>query len=304
MDPIVKNILLGIALPLALGTAGFALAWWRRRGPATLDHPPGTPAAHDPTWMAPALLLIIYSGLSPMLLGTTAFPPKAANDWFPIAAVAAGLLGMMADSVRLHGAAKWVVRWAVVVLLYLGVAIQAVRLRWTGQEDLLWIGGAASVTLAMWWCLARTTNGTRGASGPILSSGLCAAAAAVLALTGNLRSAQGLGFIAAATGGALLISWFRPRLTLARGGVHVPAIMTGICLFDGVVYRETLWWQALLVTTIPAAGLLVSLVPAQALGGWKRTLAVTVVAALPGAAAVGPLVAGEIRKQAEEHAAE
>ncbi len=297
MNELERHIVEGIGAPLAIGTVAFAAVWWRRRGPASGDHPPGTPAAHDPTWAAPALLMLVYCVFNPLLLGAPSFPPRSANDWFPVAAVVAGVLGIVADSVRLPGAAKWLVRWAVLVGLFAGCAANAIRARWTGLESAMWVGGGATLTVVAWWCMAHLNNTTRGARGPIVAGGLCAAAGGLLVLTGSLRSAQGVGFVAAAMTGALLVSWVRPRLTIARGGAHVPVVLTGVSLFAGVVFGDAAWWQAALVLFIPVAAIVAGLALPVGIGGWKRTVAVAVAAAIPGAAVVGPQAMEELEKQ-------
>lgn len=297
MDEVALHIVEGIVVPLVVGAAGFGVVWWRRRGPAAGDHPPGTPAAHDPTWAAPFLATVVYAALNPPLLGRPAFPPRAANDWLPVAAVVAGVLGIVADSVRLPGAAKWLVRWAVLIGLFAGCAANAVLGRWTAVETLGWVGGGASLTIACWWCMAQVNNTTRGARGPAIATGLCAASGALLALTGSLRSAQGVGFVSATMGGALLVSWVRPRLTVARGGSHVPMALAGVSLFTGVVFGDAAWWQAALVLCTPVAGFVANLWLPAGLRGWKRTLAVVAMAAVPGAVAVGVQAAEEAAKQ-------
>ncbi len=300
MASIEQHVASGLLAALTAGVAGFGLVWWRKRGPAEGEHPPGTPAAHDPTWAAPALLMLVFITLSAAMLGAAPLRPRSAADWLPWAALVAGLLGVTADSVRIRAPLKWGVRWCMLAVVFTLVAANAIRNSWPWWETLLCVPGAASVTLASWASLARVTNHTRGPRGPILALGTCAAAGAALVLTGDLKLALGTWYVAAALGGALLVSWLRPRLTLARGGAHVPVVIAGASLFIGIAFGECQGWHAALVMAIPMTGGAAEAWLPAGLRGWKRTLAVAAAGAAPGLAVVVPLTLAEVSQRAAD----
>lgn len=308
-------LLLGKGLGVAFGAGLFAfgLTWWQRRGPGETDHPPGSPAAHDATWVAPALLTILCVGLYAWLIGAWPVTPRSATEWVPLIVLLAGFLGVIADSVRLETPVKWIVR-----ALFLAGAFALLSRNlvhgigepsdsgWSRLDALGWITLFTLATLACWWALARTNNRTRGCAGPALSSGLCAAAFAVLVLTGSLKAAQMCSFPAATMLAATLVSLARPRLTIARGGAHVPIVVVACSLFVGQTLGETPLWALGLLALVPFAALVPEFFRRTLEGGpesrpwagsWKMTLARIVCGALPAGLAVAIIAAEELRKQ-------
>lgn len=237
--------------PVVAGLVVWPLAWLSRIGRADRAHAPVKRDRAEPYWVAPVLLGLAAVVMHWILFHSIVGFPTSAADWRPHIAFIAMIVGMLGALTRARGGTRWVVRIAAIALAgHLGV-IARVRHLWAGEaglsanswgvvEAVAWLGLFVLVTCAAWWCLERTTDRTRGVSGPAVLCAWCFAASQVLSVgLSNLKGSLGCVVLAGALAAAIPIALWRPRLTLAFGGATVPVIVCAAAIFQGMVWAES-----------------------------------------------------------------
>jgi len=267
--------------PAVFAGAALLAGWWRRRG----DDP------HEgPLWLAPVVVLIAYVGVHAALLGGLV-APRVAADWMPAVALAAAGLGLVAWRWRGPRAVLWGLR--ALVVLGVGVACTSGKIRhgWAIDRAAPVLGAFTAHTLASWWAFERLAARARGAEAPGVLMLYALACGQVVALAYySLKVAQMPTAVAACMGAAAVVGIIRPRLSLARGGVDAPVLVTQAALFQGFLYSsgEGGAWYAPLLLGAPLAALLAGRLP---LRGPKGTAARVVAAAVVAGVAIGLAIA-------------
>lgn len=277
---------LGVLPPALLTGVVLLASWWRLRLPDdqaqrhALNPPTVDTTRAERLWLAPLVMGVAYLGVHAALLGGIR-PPRSAADWMPLIALAAVVLGLTARSIRLHIAARWTLRAAVVAAA--GVAVAWNKLRnGPDTETLLTLAGYTAHTLAAWWALERLAHSSRGPAPVIVAMLYATAASQVIALAYfSLRIAQMPTAMAACLGAAAVVAFIRPRFTLAFGGVHAPVLISQAALLQALLFtseRENLFVHPpvlLLTAVLPVLAGLLPLPP-------RRKAIATIAAALVG----------------------
>ena len=223
--PQIDPVLLGARAVLpALTVAVAILPWaWRKRGACQVD-PDGSRA-----W---ALPLALGLGLFASYVGIHGWPPAA---WYPDmkarlawAGVAAGLFGLAQARLGLG-------RWA--HLIFLGLCAfwllwhWQLRGMWPPVRTAQWLLGW---TLVVWVQTALLERVARRGEGPALPLLLCAGCclSALVFLWAHAQSHARLAAgLASVLGLAGLVAFWRPRFSMARGGIATFALLySGLAL--------------------------------------------------------------------------
>lgn len=277
-----KLLALGVLPPAVFVGGALLIGWWRRRG---ADGPEG------PLWLAPLAVLIAYLGVHAALLGGFVLPPRVAADWMPLVGVAGGLLALAAWRWKGPRWALWALRGAVVVGVGLACASSKLRHGLPLDRAALLLGTFLAHTLAVWWVVERLASRERGPAPPAVLTLYALAAGQVVALAYySLKVAQMPTAVAACTGAAGVVALIRPRLSLARGGLDVPVLITQAALFQGYLYSsgEGGAWYVALLLGVPLAALAPDFLP---LRGWRASAARVAAATIVAGAAIGLAIA-------------
>lgn len=282
MDPIELG-LAGILLPAVIAGLSLALGWraWRR------DSEPSGHAAG-----APALALA-YLAAHLAVAGPPASPlpgserTPAGLDWLFWLVALFGLLLTLERPLTRRG--PWwslALRLVAAALLVGGVLRMTFQREWSGWTEVAWLSGLALLLAVPWTVLEREAREHRGARSALVLWATAASLAIVAVLSGSAKLAQLSGAVAAALGAAVVLAWWRPRVSLAGGGVSL-AVLTlfgvGLCAH---FYSYTTAADALLVAAGPVMPLAMRLPGLRKLRGGRGTAAALALASLPLAVAV------------------
>jgi len=281
-----KLLLLGLVLPVIVCAATMIVAWrpWR----------PDAPIAGG-LWAGAVALAAAFV---PAFLAVDAWPglpPHVTWHWLawlvPIAAFA--------------GVADALVRWPTPVRLLGAAALAAVcgRLLVGDWVEHAWPWRAVTVTVIA--VVAVSVNAAAGRrAGPELPLSLCVAAlgaSVVLFGSGNAKHAQLAGTMAACLGVAVVLAWWRPAVSLSRGGAAVVAVLLPGLVFSGYFsnYSEIPRWVYVLAAVAPAFAWPAALIRLEGLRAWQATAIRVAVAALPVAVTVTVTVMTLIRQETD-----
>lgn len=237
MDPgMIKNLALGAIPPGVLGLVVFALIWMRvGRGGQEL-------AGRALVWRQAATPLVLMAGFIGtywLLFGAPVLRPTRSTQWLPVVALGAGIAGVVASLPRAPG----VVRWGLVMAaLLLG--------GWASVKNMLAQGGmtvalvehlsglvfGAVLALGALWSVSRARRGWA----PIVLLVLYCAGVSQLLVIGSYSLALGqlAGISAAVLVGMLLVSLWRPGITMGAGGVAFVVVITQVIAMQGHLYGQ------------------------------------------------------------------
>jgi hypothetical protein len=228
LDP--KDIAQVLGLPFAAALLILGTAWqvWM------CDRDAGVRAAR---WAGPLALAVGFALAfrAPSVAGAIpSLPPVSSTAWLFYAAIGATIVGLLDAIARLPMFVR-----APLVALSGGAACMAVlsfkiNSDWTIAQALVAFMTFAAVTW-FWWISLERALSDGGFEGPLILIALSTALGMTFAMNGNLKYGQLAGSLAAASGAALVLSIWRPRVKLARGGSVVFTIMS-ICLMAGARY--------------------------------------------------------------------
>ena len=274
-----KLVLLGLVLPVVVCAAALIGAWrpWR----------PGAPIAGG-LW---AGAVALGAGFVPAFLAADPWPdlpPHVTWHWIAWLAVVAAAVG----------AADGLHRWPLRVRLSAGLALAA-GCGWLLVGDWVthawaWRGATAVVIAVLLATLNASAGRHQGASVPLSMCLAALGASIVLVLSGNAKLAQLVGALAACLGAAVVLAWWRPEVSLARGGVTVMAVLLPGLVLSGyfLSWSEIAPWVFVLAAIAPAFVWLSGFLPLDRLPPWQAatlrvalvalTVAVTVAAAMEG----------------------
>ena len=226
-----------------------------------------------------------------------AFPLFAGNgwDWLPWIAVAATLLGVLDGTWPAPRWSRWQNRLLLSVLLMWLVFSPLVGGRWAAGEGAAWMIGLGVATFS----LATVLDVRASRLGPAMPLVLMVPAIGMAAAQGLSHSyifAVLSGALAATAGGLWVVSWFSPRMSLARAAIPVYAIVYAGLAFGGMFYAELPKGSALALTVAPLASFIDRVGPWRIgsdedgepmRGDWKTSLARVAAMLVPIGVAVG-----------------
>lgn len=252
---ILRSIILPVLLPMA--TSGLVLLMamrpWRREAP---------PAPRP--WAAALAIGAAYAVGHVTILGLPPRPPIADGWWlYPVEAwlfwlvLAATVVGVV---LALAPPRPWVSSLAFAPLAGASAALllsPIVRSQWTPAQS---AGALAGLTTA-WVLLHASLEKMAERAGAVVAA-LCLAIVAgatgvTLLISATASGAQLAGALAAALGAVVLVGWWRPDLSFARGAAPVVAVALGGLLIYGVFYAQMPKSSAALMVAAPASGFLI-----------------------------------------------
>lgn len=241
-------------------------------------------------WLSPVVFLVAYVGVHAALLGGIVVP-RVSADWMPAVALAGMVLGLSAWRWRGPAWGLWALRGAVLVAVGLACASGKIRHGWAPGEGVPIMAGFVVHSLAVWRLVERIADRERGAVPPTIMAFYALSVGQVTALAYySLKVSQMPTVMAACMGSAAVVGLLRPGLSLSRGGMDVPVLVTQAALFQGWLYSsgEGGRWFPLVLLGIPLSAVLAGMVPAR---GWKGAAARIVASGLVAGAAVGLAIA-------------
>ncbi len=279
-------ILVGLVLPVIVCGTMLIGAWrpWR----------PGAPIAGG-LWAGAVALALAFVPAFLAVDPWPGLPPHVTWHWIawlvPVAAVA--------------GIADALVRWPTVLRLLGAATLAAVcgRLLVGDWVDHAWAW--RGVTTAIIAVVAVSVNAAaERRSGPGVPLSLCVAAvgaSVVLIGSGSAKLAQLAGAVAACLGVAVALTWWRPAVSLRRGGVAVVAVLLPGLLLSGYFssYSEIPKWVYVLAAVAPAFTWPAAMIRLEGLRGWQATAIRVAVAAIPVALTVTVAVLALIRRETD-----
>jgi hypothetical protein len=254
-------LVLGV-LPPAVFTGAVLLAgWWKRRGAY----------GEGPLWLTPVVVFLAYAGVHAALLGGIR-PPRVAADWMPYTALAGAVLGLAAWRWPGPTWGLWTLRAVAVAAVGMACAAAKIRQGWAPESGVPILAGFLAHTLLTWWALERAARRESGAAPPAVAMLHALAAGQVVTLAYySLKVGQMPTAVAACMGAAAVVGLVRPGLSLARGGMDVPVLVTQAALFQGWLYSagEGGRWLPLALPGVPLAAMAAGLATVH---GWKGVL--------------------------------
>ena len=279
MDPI-QTGLTGVLLPAVLSGLLLAVGWrvWKRDAEGVDGRWSGSLA------LAAAFLatyLAIAGAPSGILPGSDRTPTGL--DWLFVLAAGAAVLFAHPDPVLWR---RLGVRLAVSGLTVWLVLKNAFANQLAGDAAIAWFLGLAALLLIVWTAADLRARRRSGASSPLVWWATAATLAGVAGLSGSLKLAQLSGAVAAALGAAVVLAWWRPRLSLAGGGVALASILLFGLGLNAHFFSYTTGLDVLLIAVAPLAPFLRVLPFLNRLEGKKRTLVELALAGIPLAVAL------------------
>lgn len=310
--------LVSLALgPALIGGLVLLAAWWRQRQGAFVERDASIrPVARggEPFWVFPALIAALVPLFIVWATEARMFPPVGASQWIPLVVLAAALVELLVQQLRLprvvvHGAR----------LLVLGASgyvcsrtFLAARDAGTG-EIVLTVSVFTLLAYAMVWAADSVQSRTRGFVGPAMLVATVGASTQFVGLAlSNLLLAMALTAMASLLGAAMVIGIIRRRFSLALGGAFVPvamlaAVMLVVFLSTGARDDESSGRRWVYVGAVALSVLLptLSLLPQfREWRGIRRAILLLVLAGLPLVPAMAVLGMDQMRQPEQEEAEE
>ncbi len=277
------------AVGVVIGFVATLLAWWKHgRRDASAD------GATGPAWGVPIAVGLGYLVLHVAVLGRAPWLMVSAQDRIAVAAIAALVLALLARRVRFGGVVRWIVRAVVVLGVGVFIAWRQVSGGWPASQSAMTLGGFVGATLLTWWALERVTDRpptaatpaaarASGVSAALVASGVAGGAANAMAITySSLSLAQLAGVVATIMIGVAAACVVRPRISLARGGAHVVAVVTHAVLLAGIITTATAYERVYpwLVAAVAIAACAADAATARKAKPWVHAIARVAAAAI------------------------
>lgn len=277
---IIKQLALGVVPPGVLALVLFALLWRRRDWSGTWRRSALTSLGMGLGFVP--LAALIYGGLK--------FPPVAADQWMVPIAVLLALTGVVV-ALASSRAAALCFRVPLLVLFALVSAPWLARTMLNSSADpgpfkaLLIIAGFVALSLSTLRASEKLHERLSGPLPVFLTLTLLGAMSQILILAySGLKLGQGVGIFAAMLGAALVVSFFRPSLTLRGGALDLPVLASTTFFFQGFVRADTVpsaLVYVVLVAISPWLALAPDVGPLARVKGWKGGLLRVVLASAP-----------------------
>ena len=222
MDFILRELLLGAAIPGLIAAATFYLALRREEPPA---------------WTGAVAMAAAYLFGHWVVKGFQPFPPVETTGWIPFLVLASVALGLA--MLRYHDRPWPQVAPVVLTGLALWLTMRPLYIyTWNTQEALFYSVGFAAAWLGLWSALHFAVRAVKDRSLPLALSMAAGASAIVLALSGTALFGQLTGALAAGLGGVTIIAWRRRRFDLGLSAVPVLAVILPVVWLNGLFYAE------------------------------------------------------------------
>jgi hypothetical protein len=266
----VKMLMVSAVMPAILAGAALALAWrvWRRDGDGNRG-----------AWGGAAGLALAYAAGHLGLVGAPPFPPVEATQWLFWLALLAGLWGAMEDRLRLLARVRLGGRVILAIVLPVALARPLVTYSWGAGKGTLYVALLGIAVAALSWIVQRTAERRDGALVPALLLVVATGSAGLLVMSGSALLGQLAGLLAAASGAALVLAFWRPRVSLAGGGVTVAVLLLSGLWITGFFYAEMPLPSAILAPLSLAAGAGLAQIPAVRGRGRGQLVVISLVAA-------------------------
>ena len=215
-------------------------------------------------------------------------PPTLVQDWLPLVALGAGVVGF-ATSLKRVPALAGVVGTALVSMAASGAIIAdlAESMRPALGVSVGVVAGAGLLAAASVWFFGDLADRAKGFAPPAVLW-VALAGTSYLFMMHKAAFAMHLsGVLASACAVAALLAWWRPGVSIAHGAVHVVLVtFAGMCLV-ATLFAELPWWVGLAAFVSPQAAWVGDLPFVRSRRPWVRAL-VRIIAV---AAAIGTVVA-------------
>jgi hypothetical protein len=211
-------IFLGFVLPALIVGVGLALAWRAWRGEC----------AADGRWIAGPLFAAALVVAFPRIeQAWPTWPPGTGSAVFLLFyfAIALGVLGFFEGLLRPPlwlAALLLLLVWRLMVRAIIAPQVPRLISEFNAEA---WIDAATAAALLWWLAMQQLARTVRGAATPIVLGILCAGWAVVLVTWHIIRSGELAGTLAVLCATAAVVSIWRPRITLATGGVSVVVLV-------------------------------------------------------------------------------
>lgn len=267
-------LLRGLFAPALLTGVLLALAWraWKPEEEAR------------PGWAgAPAVGLGFLAGFA-AVEGLGALPAEgrtlSALDLIFWTVALLGVVLLIESRVARQRRSHVLLSWALAGLFLLRVV--------SGSSEVTKLVGTALVLgwLPLAWCAECVASERDGAQSPLALWMSASGFAGVAALSGSVKLGQLGGVLAAVLGATVVLSWWRPRFSLAGGGATLAAFALVALILDAHFFSYTTRADALLCALSLATPLAIRLPGLRRSSGARRTALVLLLAALPLAVAL------------------
>ncbi len=277
-------ILVGIVLPVIVCAATLIGAWgpWRPETPRRLW--PGAVALG--LAFVPAFLAVDrWPGL----------PPHVTWHW----------IAWLVPVAMIAGVVDALIRWPTPLRLLGAVALAAMCGRalvgdWV-DYPWPWRGVTAAVIAAVAVSVNVATDRRPGAAVPLSLCVAAVGASVVLIGSGSAKLAQLAGALAACLGVAVVLAWWRPTVSLSRGGTAVVSVLLPGLVLSGYFssFSEIPPWVYVLAAVAPAFTWPAALIRLEGLRDWQATAIRVAAAALPVAITVAVAAMALIRRETD-----
>jgi hypothetical protein len=264
----------GILLPALIAGGLLALAWRAWRAEEQMRA----------TWAgAPAVALAFLAGFC-VVEGPGALPSEGrtlgALDliFWAVALLAAVLL--LEARVARQRRSRVLLSWALAGLFLIRVVSSSSEVTQPIAVAIL------LAWLLLVWCTECLASERDGAQSPLALWTSASGFAGVAALSGSVKLGQLGGVLAAALGAAIVLAWWRPRVSLSGGAATLAAFALSALILDAHYFSYTTGVDALLCSASLATPLAARLPGLRRASGARRTALVVVLAALPVAIAL------------------
>jgi hypothetical protein len=281
-----KLLLLGMVLPVVVCAATMIGAWRPWRPDASIAGGLWAGAVALGLAFVPAFLAVEqWPGL----------PPHVTWHW----------LAWLAAIAAVAGVTDAMVRWPTAVRLLGAATLAAVcgRLLVGDWVDHAWSWRAVTAAVVAVVAVLVNVAAERrpGAAVPLSMCVAALGASVVLLGSGSAKLAQLAGALAACLGVAVALSWWRPNVSLSRGGVAVIAVLLPGLVLSGYFssYSEIPPWVYVLAAVAPVAAWPAALIRLEGLRAWQATTIRVAVASIPVAITVAVAVLALIRREAD-----
>ena len=264
---LVKQLLLGVALPALVAVAVLVATWrpWRERriGPCAWAGALGLGAGFVTGYLA--------------LFGWPGLAPKESWEWMPHIAAAVTVAAMLVGSSRVPRP----VGWAIVVLVATAAAWLLVP-QWQ-ESRLAWTIALACAATVVWIALFTLAKRTSVVSLSLVVLIAASAAALVLERAATARFAQLAGVLAASGGGCLVVASLRSAPKMGPGLAGGGAVLLVGLMFTGHFnhFSDIPAVCFFLVATAPLMAWMGQLGPIRRRKSWQRLVFEAVAVLVP-----------------------
>ncbi len=160
-------------------------------------------------------------------------------------------------------------------LVYAVITFKFSDSHWAGLEAVLWMDVLGLLIVAADWTLDHVARRHSGATIPLAMCVISIAGSAVLVLISVASGSELVGVITVVASVALVLSWWDPSITLAKGGTTVFTLLFASLVLYGFFfsYDDPSPWVGFTMALAPHALWLGEIGPVSQMEGWLATVA-------------------------------